>query len=363
MIINNKSYDAVILGGGMYGLYSAYFLSNKGKKVAVIERESKLFSRASKINQARLHRGYHYPRAIDTAKQTNKYYKRFIKDFDFAILDNFKQYYAIAMNGSKLNARAYEKFCSLVGIPLKEVDSNIFFKTGKVQKLYEVEEAAFDFSKIENFFIDNLYKNSNVDIYLGSYVTNQKNINGKYILNLNTTLDTITTSIVINATYSNINMVNNIFGFSGYQAKYELCELKICKTNLGKKVGVTVFDGNFFSIMPYGDGTLSTLSSVRHTPIHTTYDNPTQIKDFANKKCNGNKMENLAKNFLKKDFSFNYLESIYEIKPILVDSEETDSRPTLIRIHKVKPYFISVFSGKLSTIYELDPLLKKLTKI
>ena len=46
------------------------------------------------------------------------------------------------------------------------------------------------------------------------------------------------------------------------------------------------------------------------------------------------------------------------MKPILKASEIDDSRPTVIREFHKNPTFISVLSGKINTVYDLDEVLK-----
>lgn len=41
----------------------------------------------------------------------------------------------------------------------------------------------------------------------------------------------------------------------------------------------------------------------------------------------------------------------------LKTSEHDDSRPTIIKIHNESPKLMSVFSGKVSTIYDLENYL------
>jgi len=41
--------------------------------------------RASQINQARVHNGYHYPRSVTTAKSSAEYYDRFTTEFSSCI--------------------------------------------------------------------------------------------------------------------------------------------------------------------------------------------------------------------------------------------------------------------------------------
>ena len=60
-------YDRIIIGAGLYGLYSALFCLKRGENVMVLECDKQPFSRATYINQARVHGGYHYPRSISTA--------------------------------------------------------------------------------------------------------------------------------------------------------------------------------------------------------------------------------------------------------------------------------------------------------
>ena len=46
------------------------------------------------------------------------------------------------------------------------------------------------------------------------------------------------------------------------------------------------------------------------------------------------------------------------MKPILMSSEIDDSRPTVIRKLHDKPTFVSVLSGKINTVYDLDEVLR-----
>ena len=46
------------------------------------------------------------------------------------------------------------------------------------------------------------------------------------------------------------------------------------------------------------------------------------------------------------------------MKPILKSTEIDDSRPTVIRTFSMNPTFISVLSGKINTVYDLDEVLK-----
>ncbi|PJA53337.1 amino acid oxidase [Candidatus Roizmanbacteria bacterium CG_4_9_14_3_um_filter_36_11] len=355
----SRDYDCVIIGGGIFGLYAASFLSAKGTKVAILEKEKTIFERASKINQARVHRGYHYPRSFATAQKVANYYHRFCNDFHFSLLKPFKQYYAVSKKNSKISAADYIRFCRKINIPLKEIDPCLYFNKNKVSAAFEVEESCFNYLKIKEYFLKKFTNNNKVDIYYKTFPASYKIINSHYILSLNNTLVKLKTPFVINATYSNINEINKMFGFDNYKIKYELCELALGRVSNGfSRMGLTVIDGPLFSLMPFTDGNVCSLSSVRFTPISTSYLKPQNIE--CRRRSNWRKMESLAGNYLKHDFRFRYKSSIIDIKPILLASEKDDSRPTLITCHSKNPFFISVLAGKISTIYDLEEKLNEI---
>ena len=69
-------------------------------------------------------------------------------------------------------------------------------------------------------------------------------------------------------------------------------------------------------------------------------------------------MSALARKYIREEYSFSYEESLFSMKPILKASEIDDSRPTVIRYETKKPVFISVLSGKINTVYDLDQFLE-----
>ena len=101
-----KFYDKIIIGAGIYGLYAALKCAERDQKVLVLERDSEAVSRATYVNQARVHMGYHYPRSKMTALKSAHYFERFCNDFGFCIKDDLKQIYATSSVLSWTNAEA-----------------------------------------------------------------------------------------------------------------------------------------------------------------------------------------------------------------------------------------------------------------
>ena len=69
-------------------------------------------------------------------------------------------------------------------------------------------------------------------------------------------------------------------------------------------------------------------------------------------------MSTLARKYLREEYGFGYEKSLFSMKPILKASEIDDSRPTVIRAVSTDPTLISVLSGKINTVYDLDPFLE-----
>ena len=101
-------YDIVIIGAGLYGLYSAWRCGQEGRSVLIIERDPGPFMRATYINQARVHMGYHYPRSFSTAIKSAHYFERFCEDFGFCIHKQFDQVYATSAQFSWTNAEEFQ---------------------------------------------------------------------------------------------------------------------------------------------------------------------------------------------------------------------------------------------------------------
>ena len=62
--------------------------------------------------------------------------------------------------------------------------------------------------------------------------------------------------------------------------------------------------------------------------------------------------------YLKEEYGFAYHSSLFSMKPILKASEIDDSRPTVVRVMNEAPKLVSVLSGKINTVYDLDEVLE-----
>jgi hypothetical protein len=368
-------YDKIIIGAGLYGLYSAYYCAKNNEKILVLEYDEKPMARATYVNQARVHNGYHYPRSYSTAIKSANYFNRFNEDFRFAINKEFKKIYATSAEYSWTNAEEFKRFCEYSNIQCDEVYPERYFKYGMCDGVFETQEYTYDAMKIKEYYVEKLKEYSSVEIKYNARMKNIVKKSSTYEIELQDGTK-FESEFVLNATYASTNQINDMLGLDLFKIKYEICEIILCKTTKDlSDVGITLMDGPFFSVMPFGQTGYHSLTSVTFTPHMTSYDklpafecqseavgcSPLQLgncNSCLNKpKSAWNYMYALSKKYLKEDSDLFYDHSLFSMKPILMASEIDDSRPTVIKQFSSEPTFISVLSGKINTIYDLDEVL------
>ena len=371
-----KKYDKIIIGAGIYGMYAAKrtLEKNSNEKVLILEVENTYFNRGSYINQARLHNGYHYPRSYSTASKSAKYFDRFYNDFKEGINDNFKKVYAVATDYSWANGEQFKKFCDNLNLLCDEIPKENFFNPHTIDKAFLTKEYSFDAKKIG----DKLYRESRAlgcNFKFEAKITSIKKEKDIFIVQLEDGSEYFT-PFILNATYAGINKIHDLLGFEYLPIKYEFCEVILCEVSDNiKNVGLTVMDGPFFSVMPFGLTGYHSITTVSRTPHFTSYDHLPPYDCSGDEKLHTKEhrkgcihcgiypetafqeMVQTAKKYLSENIEIKYVKSLFTIKPILVASEIDDSRPTIIRQYSENPDFYTVFSGKINTMYDLDEIL------
>jgi len=376
-----ERFDKIIIGAGLYGLYAALFCGKRGQKVLVLECDSAPFTRATYINQARVHQGYHYPRSISTALKSAGYFERFNRDYAFCINNEFQKVYATSAEYSWSNGEQFKEFCQAAGIPCEELHPNRFFKEGMCDGAFLTREYTYDAMILRDYFLEEIKKIPHIKIEYGVRIDRIETLQDVYEVTVRDAEGSApvktTTPFLLNATYASTNQILHMLGYEKFKIKYELCEIILCEAqDKLKDYGITVMDGPFFSIMPFGKTGLHSLTSVTFTPHTTSYEElPTficqgQSEGYCSPQflgnCNACKakpesafpyMANLARKYMKEEYGFAYKNSLFSMKPILMSSEIDDSRPTVIRKYSEGPTFVGVLSGKINTVYDLDEVL------
>lgn len=343
----------------------------------VLECESMPFKRATYINQARIHQGYHYPRSISTAMKSAGYFERFNKDYAFCVNKEFHQIYATSKQYSWSDGRQFKLFCKAAGIPCEELHPDRFFKKGMCDGAFLTREYTYDALILRDYFLEKLSEfHTGLKILCGITIQSIHKLQDVYAV---FTADgkEYRTDFLLNAAYAGTNQILDKAGYEKFEIKYELCEIILCTVNEKlKERGFTIMDGPFFSIMPFGKTGMHSLTSVTFTPHTTSYDSMPKFScqnksggycsEYHLGNCNECPvkpatafpyMNNLARKYMREEYIFEYKKSLFSMKPILMQSEIDDSRPTVIKVYSKNPTFIGVLSGKINTVYDLDEVL------
>ena len=355
--------DAVIIGGGFYGAAIAIYLArNRGfSKVVLLERGPVMLGRASYNNQARVHNGYHYPRIFTTAFRSRINLPRFVRDHPAAVKQDFTKLYAIARKGSKVTARQFQRFCREIGAPLETAPSALrkLFVPRLIEEVFCVEEFAFDSTKLAGWARDELaVAGVEVRLNTSALAINRSHdacsvicMSGQYKAELKA-------HFVFNCTYSGLNQLGGGFAGTKTSLKHEIAEMALVAAPPAlRDIGVTVMDGPFFSMMPFPARGLHTLSHVRYTP-HLSWVDAPQLDPY-------HKMDQYARDtrvdrmirdvgrYMPAVFDAQYVESLFEVKTILVKNEDDDGRPILFERDAGIPGCYSILGGKIDNIYDV----------
>ena len=179
--MNESKYDKIIIGAGLYGLYSAYFCALRGQRILVLECDPAPFKRATYINQARVHQGYHYPRSLSTAMKSAGYFEKFNRDYGFCINREFKQVYATSSEYSWSDGAQFKKFCEAASIPCEELQPGRFFREGMCDGAFLTREYTYDAMILRDYFLEKLNELAeNVRILYGVGIERIEKSDGKY---------------------------------------------------------------------------------------------------------------------------------------------------------------------------------------
>lgn len=359
------SQDAVIIGGGFYGAAIAiYLVKQRGlKRILLVERESALLTRASYNNQARVHNGYHYPRSFTTAYRSRINMPKFVRDWPQAVKQDFTNLYAIASRNSKVTARQFERFCREIGAKIQPADPalRVLFEPRLIEEVFLVEEYAFDATKLAKWAKCEL-KESGVQTRLETQVTAISNGPDK---RLQVALqpkhgdeELITCRYVFNCTYSGLSQFGGDFPGIRTGLKQEIAEMALIQVPARLHgLGITVMDGPFFSMMPFPSRGLHTLSHVRYTP-HLNWEDEFGIDPYQklanyDRATRFDRMIRDVGRYLPAVINAKYIDSIFEVKTVLVKNEGDDGRPILFEKHQELPGCYSILGGKIDNIYDV----------
>lgn len=370
-----RTVDALVIGGGFFGAWIALDLARRGASVVLLEREEGLLLRASYRNQARIHNGYHYPRSILTGLRSRVNAERFLAEFGDCVARDFTMYYAVARRFSNVTAGQFRTFCGRIGAPLRSPPRAVadLFDAALVEEVFEAEEWAFDAVRLAAR-IDERLAAARVDVQTRVEAERvERGAGGRERVRIHARDRSSGESVrfgashVFHCGYAGLNDLRRASGLELLALRTELTELALVELPRQLRgIGITVMCGPFFSCMPFPPRGLATLSHVRYTPhaswLDREVDEPNEAR-FARapRRSQAVHMQRDAARYVPLLGESRVRDSLWELKSILPQSDQDDSRPILFRRDAGIPGLHCVLGGKIDNVYdmgrELDLLL------
>jgi hypothetical protein len=332
-----------VVGAGIFGLTIARELAAAGLEVDVLEASDRPMRYASRVNQARLHTGMHYPRDFKTAREAFADFSEFRRFYPLVFSD-IEQYYALAPD-SKTNWFDFLEHARDLGLPFEEVEPELFLKTGRAQGMIKVPEATIDFPAFTKTLLGSLRDMSNVRLRLNSEVEELRDFG-----HVETVIGGIPESFdcVVITSYAMSQKFKSLIDDSVPSIRSQVTEVLLGRFHGLENTGITIMDGPYWSTMPYGFSGLHSLTSVIFTPLIETVGEKLECQSKhgtcgknALADCNScqfrpmsqasRTMHQASEDILDK-YYFEYSESMFTVKSLLSSEESNISaaRPSSV---------------------------------
>lgn len=362
--------DALIIGGGFYGLHLAEYLAARVPRVLVCERSADLMQRASFVNQARVHNGYHYPRSILTAVRSRVNFHRFVNEFRPAIDSTYDSVYAVGRRFSKVSAAQFYESVRRIGAPIRHAPDAIkrLFAASLVEDVFLTEEFAFN-SNILRSIMSERVRRAGAEVATRTTVRAVSPAAGNAVRVEVEGPDgrkALVASRVFCCAYAQLNGPGVAGGMAPVALKHELAEIVLVEPpEQLRRMGITIMDGPFFSLMPFPARGLHALYHVRYSPHARWYDGAGTYRpaydrfESAEKRTAFQHMVRDAARYVPLVADCRRQESLWDVRTVLPLSEGDDSRPILFKPHFGMPNYHLVMGGKIDNVYDIIDVVSR----
>jgi len=258
--------------------------------------------------------------------------------------------------------------CGEIGAPLEAADASIrrWFEKRLVEDVFVVQEPTFDAEKLAQLVLREL-EISGIELLLETRVSGvERSKDGRLSTRIITDggTSTLDSELVFNCAYSGISQVSRMPRDSSV-CRHEIAELVLVEVPKElKAVGITVMDGPFFSLLPFPSRGLHTLSHVRHTPhlsfVDMSDDDPYERLSLYSKNSQFERMRRDAARYVPVLAQLERIESLFEVKTVLLQNENDDGRPILFQEDEELSKLYTVMGGKIDNVYDAITRLREI---
>ena len=268
MADSNKT--VAVVGAGIFGCSVAIALADVGYNVDLLERLPDILMGTSRNNTNRVHQGFHYPRDLQTATECRDHYRRFETEFREALLDDYPNIYDISEKGSLTSEDEFIAFCDRIGLSYSEIDLHRLDVTINGCNLgISCSETIIDSDLARNMLINRIRSSKNVRLSCNREVVAIERNTHRYELSFQTEIQSKQSfDAVINCSYANIGSLTEQLGYEVIDCQYEYTVVPIIDLDCSP-IAITIMDGPFMTLFPYGKPNQFLLYHVNYSVIET----------------------------------------------------------------------------------------------
>jgi glycine/D-amino acid oxidase-like deaminating enzyme len=331
---------------------TAIRVAEAGQPVTLFDRRPTIMGAAS-FGANRLHMGFHYPRDDETVRQCQRGYERFRREFEAAIVKGVSNAYFIASEGSLTSSKDFLKFCDRLRLPFRQIDPDAFLPAVENVDLGVItEEVLYDAAILRPLMGDRLDR-LGVETRLGCEVTDiWRQADGGFVLS---TSDSAKPRFdaVVNCSYADVNRLTAKLGHSVARRQYEYVAAAIIEFPRSELTSITVLDGPFLSLLPFGGRGQYLLLHTHHSVIareDASLVNPAWLVPHSSPFASLNKAQwfetllESSRHFIPSVHNARLTGFQHGPRMVLSNAEDTDARPSHVTLHE--PGYIAVFAGK-----------------
>ena len=343
-----------IIGGGIFGSISSYFLQNDQHEVSLFEKSGSILSGASNRNQNRLHLGFHYPRDLETAVQSRIGYLNFVQYFPEACNLMFPCFYGLSSFSTKTTFSSYLRFMEESNLEYEILPKNVIneygFDTTKISHLWKCSEGVVDNKILRDLIMEKLVS-SGVKIYLEDEVLKVHESSGLWRLTSQKTEGLY--DVVIKATYGLDNIESDEFVKNISNSIFQSTLVIDAKLPI-EKMGLTIVDGDFLTILPKGFSG----NSLIYAPGPSVMKQSEYLQEVVEFNSSLRNINLFSDNLMKRfnlyfpEVRVNQIDNLLvTIRNIEKNSQQTDKRVSKIDVLATNYY--SIWSGKIDHSIEI----------
>ncbi len=357
LTVDHMSKYIAVIGAGIFGTTIALRLNADGHRVKLIESRDDILKGTSFNNTRRVHLGFHYPRDLSTAKQSFGGFESFYKKYKECIKTNFLNYYLIAKQNSKTSLDEYINFSSRLGAPFEEITKKLPANVQNCDGGIKCPEYVYDCDKLRDLIHAELAQND-ISVMLSRKVKSIKSNVGYQLTYENIKKENF--DAVVNCSYYNINQFNKILGIQSELTQYEYTINFIIDLPI-QHVGITVMDGPFVTLLPFGKPGRFILYHVKHSVLESAINDrpPNAWETSKNSPSVSADIKQIFAETIKDSSHFipilkkaKFVKLLESPRMVLANKEETDARPSILNM-PIKNY-LTVFSGKVDHCFNVS---------